>query len=760
VPARLDEPRFPPPQEWIVRHLAVIRRYVPSPLALVCACALGAGALGQTQPTALSTDVRRVGGSALADQPTPAGLLKDFIHYVRIDRADVAAGVARQLFDLKLTNKEFVKLVEDSDEQDRFTQSALRAQRMGPELEEAGAKMLAMYENGKLERARDPDEIKKNIGLLTGLQRPRLFAQERLRAASEYAMPQLLTAFLDRTNPALQEQVRLVIVSIGPGAVIPLATALPGLDPTQQESVVNLLGEIPYAISLPFIMELRASTASDEVREACSRAIAKVARRGIDGDAAVLFYSLADGYYQERSELTSFPGEDFQILWSYNPGIGLVMTAIRTQVYHEAMAMRYSERSMRLRPDNPPALGLWVAANYRRELNTPAGYVNPAYGPDRREAMYYGVASGSDILQMVLGRALDDGDTPLARKAIAGLDKCAGGSSLWASTNGARRPLPEALLYPNRRVQYESALVLATAAPREVFAGAERVVPTLSGAIRDASSKIAAVIASDNETYTVVRSIVEKSRYSVLPFGRSVADLAVPISEVPAVDLVVIANQREEAIPDLIQSVRSTTKIGATPILVLTSADAYSALHRRYERDASITIRQAAMAESQVLRSIDDLVLAATGGPISEDEARQYATRSLAALRDLAVSQNRVFDVADAALPLIGALNEPKVAPKMDVAEVLARIGQERTQTALMDAALAASGAERVALLGKVAESARRFGNLLPRRHIDRLIALARSGEGAEATAAAALMGSLNLPNSELVPLILGEKSN
>ena len=60
--------------------------------------------------------------------------------------------------------------------------------------------MMAMYETGKLERARDPEQIKKNIDLLTGLVRPRLFARERLKAASEYAMPQLLTAFLDRTD--------------------------------------------------------------------------------------------------------------------------------------------------------------------------------------------------------------------------------------------------------------------------------------------------------------------------------------------------------------------------------------------------------------------------------------------------------------------------------------------------------------------------------------------------------------------------------
>jgi hypothetical protein len=61
-------------------------------------------------------------------------------------------------------------------------------------------------------------------------------------------------------------------------------------------------------------------------------------------------------------------------------------------------------------------------------------------------------------------------------------------------------------------------------------------------------------------------------------------------------------------------------------------------------------------------------------------------------------------------------------------------------------------------LLGKVAGSAKRSGNLLESRHITALREIVTTGENAEATAAAALMGALNLPNAELVPLILGRK--
>ena len=47
---------------------------------------------------------------------------------------------------------------------------------------------------------------------------------------------------------------------------------------------------------------------------------------------------------------------------------------------------------------------------------------------------------------------------------------------------------------------------------------------------------------------------------------------------------------------------------------------------------------------------------------------------------------------------------------------------------------------------------------MLEQRQINRLIELASGTDETEATAAAALAGSLNLPNTTLLPLILGGK--
>jgi len=223
------------------------------------------------------------------------------------------------------------------------------------------------------------------------------------------------------------------------------------------------------------------------------------------------------------------------------------------------------------------------------------------------------------------------------------------------------------------------------------------------------------------------------------------------------VDLIVAMNMTPEKAPALVEQVRGWSKISATPVMLITNPETFISVRRRYDNDPTVAVRQAGLPVEVMNKAVTDLVTTASGGPITEQEARQYAQRSLWALRDLAVSGNSVLNVSDAALPLIGALAD-NGSPKMQVAEILARIGQERTQRAVMDAALAAKGQERVALLGLTGESAKRFGNMLEVREVGQVVEIAGKGPDDEATAAASLMGALSLPNNEVVNMIVKPK--
>lgn len=696
-----------------------------------------------------------------ARKRTDAELVDLIIHYVKIRNYDMVANTATELLERNPSDADIVNIVERDAATRRSFEDAMQIALRNSTSQPFAAKLTGAYERGVMARARNADQIARNIKELGGNLQQQMFAQKRLVEAGEYAMPQLLEAFLNKANPALQPKIQQVFQSMGRQCIIPLCTALLKVGPVDQERIADLLGRLEYPTSLPYLSDVATTTQSEPVRAACTRAMSTLSGGNPLPDTASLYRLLSEAYYNEKSELTSFPGESHQILWDYNPSAGgLLPTAIVSPVYHEAMCMGLAERAMTLETQagapHPETIALWVSSNFSREIDTPKDYQNPAYPATRRSPAYYAVASGADVAQRVLARGLDTRDTPLARRALIAVERTAGGKNLFAG--GGRMPLLEALNYPNRRVQYEAALALAAAQPQSAFAGSERVVPVLASAIRGASSQYAVVVTGDAETYQGIRRMLAGMGYTVLPQGRTLSDIAQPIAEAPAVDLVVSVGLNAEQVPGLVGEVRASNKLAATPLLAITSPEAYSVLRHRYATDASVAVRPMGTREEQLSATLTDLLSASTGGPISEEEARQYAQRSLAALRDLAVSANPVLNVGDASMPLITALADQSSPDRIKIAEVLSRIGQERTQRAVMEAAMAAKGGDRVVLLGMVADSAKRFGNMLEIRSVAQIVDLATNGSDDEATAAAALMGALNLPNNELVGLIAAKK--
>jgi hypothetical protein len=685
-------------------------------------------------------------------------LLNDFIHFVKIARFDVAADLGRQLLDAGLDPEQFVDLVEQSRELDRFEEAVAAAMRV-PALEPIAAELDALYRNGKLERARNPEEIARNIELLTGGLRARQLGRQRLIAAGEYAMPQLLDAYLQQDNLALKAQVQRLLVDMGRQSIAPLVASLDGLNATRQEAVVEVLGLIPYRTSVPALVDLYQRTSNNAVRQACARSISRL---GGDPSANVsdLYAQLADSYYGEPSQLTSFPGEDYQLVWTYDPGLGLVMTPVVTPVYHEAMAMRTAERSLKLDSSDAETLALWIASNYSRAFDSPDAYDNPMYPDERRDAEYFGTASGPDIMQLVLRRGIDSRDTPLVRASIEALATTAGPRSLWGQPINGRYPLLEALRYQNRRVQFESALALGKAQPQDTFNGAERVIPLLASAVRDASARYAIVLTgSDRESYDQYRSLLERDGFEVLPPApEGLSGLDAAIAEASSIDLIVTALGYDDTLLT-IESARNDQQMSVTPVLALMNADELEPLRRQYLNDQTVAARRVEISSANIATAVDQLLEAASGGPITEDEAEMYAQRAINVLRNLAISNNRVLNVLDASTILIDVLESVSGDTMLDVSEILSYVDRDSAQQAIMERVMDSDADERLALLGFLGDSGKRFGNMLSDRQTRALIRLAQDEDEALATTAVAAMGALEIENDELLPLILAEDS-
>ena len=731
-----------------------------SPLTRLALIALSGAALAAPYNAALAQPLG-------AEEPTEPGqladaqLVRDFVYFVQIDAYEVAADYGAEILRRGYEGERFVAIVSETREQERFENAIARARRViqDPGLRRIAEEIDQLYETGRRQQARRPSEIARNIELLTGPQRGRILARDRLVFAGEYAVPQLFEAYMQSEDPILRAQSRTVLRELGRQAVVPLSVALSELSPDRQVLLVGLLREVRHEAWLPFVFELHESTNSDRVRQACAGAIRELlGGRLPTGDVATAFYELAERYFDEARVVTSFPDEDFQLYWTFGAGGRLIPEAVRTEVYHELMAMRLAARSLRHRTDNNEALPLWVASNLRRELETPDGYETSLYPSDRPEAIYYAVALGNENAQWVLGRAMDRRDTRLARRAIEAIEATAGSRAMRSPVTMAgsqdRRPLLEALSYPNRRVQYEAAVALAASQPDVNFDGAERVVPILASAVLDASRRIAVVVSFDDERAGALRRFMEGQGYEVVA-GRDIAGLSDRLATLPGVDVVLLEYPAAELMAT-VERIRADRALGAAPIMVTGRGEAFAALRQRLDRDPTISARSSGITEQQLTESLNDLLDSASGGPITTREAETYANAALEQLRDLAVSGNPVLDVADAAVPLMTALNRTSGRTRFAVAEVLSRVNQSRVQAALMEAALGGSGIERFELLNYTAASARRFGNMLNPAQVDVLVSLVRSADGLEGQAAAALMGSLGLPGDVVLPLITG----
>jgi hypothetical protein len=686
-------------------------------------------------------------------------LIADFVHYVLIDRPDLARTMGQTLLDRKIDPREFVTMVNRGVGERRFTQATNRAQAR-PDLESVASGLQALYQGGRLAAARNPDAIAENIKLLSGSMSERSFARERLLAAREYAVPQLFSTLLDRSNVERSAQVRSVLVELGRYSIIPLVTALPHLQPVEQEMVASILGDMgQQTASLPFLYELAATTPNPNVKNAAETAIRRIS--GVvntQGSIADRYSDLADAYYKGSPSLMSFDGEPNQLTWSYQPGAGLVFGAVDTRVWPQAMAMMLSEKALQADPSSRRAVATWIAANFSRELNTPEGYDNPAYGKDRREPMYYAVAAGSAANQAVLAKALDAGDTRLARRALQAIEKTVGGQGLWSGTNelGGRKPLLEALRYPNRRVQYDAALALGASQPREAFDGSDQIVRILSGAIRDIDTKYAVVIASSPEQQSSLSGLLKDQGFTVLPAAARLDDVRQSVAEAAGVDLIVVSLPSEST-SALIADAQSDARLRATPVLALVSMQGYVEQAPRFGRDPRVRIAREGLAPAEIAASAKSLMESSSGGTIAGDEATQYKDRALGVLRDLAVGHNPVLNVSDAQAPLVAALNDAKGDVKFKIAEVLSYIDSERAQRTLFDVTMSADGTDRLTLLNALAGSAKRFGNKLDKRQVDALVELTNTANGDEATAAASVMGALNLSGTNIVPLITGK---
>ena len=504
--------------------------------------------------------------SLRAQESDAVSHLDDFIHYALVANVEYAEDSAMKLIRGEMSDEEFYNMViETKERHERFDRAVGWAMYV-PDLEPLAAELETMFESGRTSVIRNADRLKESINLLSGTARQRILAEKRLEEAGEYAVPELLNTLQSSSDAQTARTVREMLGKIGRDAVIPLTVALPNLDSTSKVIVIKTLGDIRYRHGAPALVAiLQDENESPPARHAAAQALAQI---GVDENInlSVIQTIIANQYFDwEDSVITQSVG-GWNLYWVWDMTNQLTPLDVPQEVYGDVMAMSFASNALELNPKNEDAMGVFVAANLRRDRKL-EGKNDLVYGSLPYSPAFYTTVFGPHVAQLVLERALALEDTTLALEAIAALSETAGSDTLLTG----EKPLMRAMYYPDRRVQYESALTLASTLPKFPFTGSYRVVPLLASAVRSGGELFAIVIGDDAEERREMAALLNANGWSVVGQGSTVTKAVDVAGVVPGIDLAVVLSRSAIQGTALANELASLPRTTVTPTYVLTT---------------------------------------------------------------------------------------------------------------------------------------------------------------------------------------------
>ncbi len=429
--------------------------------SLVRAFAIGGALLTGFEAAGLGSTVFAAETPVAQDaaQADRVRMVGDFLHYVLIAKPDLAEAAGQKLFASGITDGELADIVSENDLGDKVERSLRRGRGMagvGPMVTEFEQRL----ESGRLDLARDQDRIKEAIGMLDGSLRAQMMGKRRLIEAGEYAIPQLLDVIVSGRDPQLEIRVTSVIEEIKRQAVLPLCAALPEVSPSVQVKVCRMLSNIGWPTAIPTLLDVATTRGTTpEVKDAAMTAFRRLG--GTSTDVSFAYTALAKKFFDEEQSLVAYPGDPANMVWSYGPHSGLVQTPVATSIFCQVMAMRNARAALVADSSNRTALAVYVASDLRRENQMGVNESDPFADDAKYSPQFFATAAGSSTARSVLAMAIDSKDTALVRDAIEALGMTVERGRMVAA--GGRQPLLECLRYPDRRAQYDTALVLGQA---------------------------------------------------------------------------------------------------------------------------------------------------------------------------------------------------------------------------------------------------------------------------------------------------------
>ena len=518
------------------------------------------------------------------------GHLDDFVHYALTANVDLAEANAKWLLDNIKSDEALAQLMDASAVTPKRFARAIRWAQETDGLQEISGQLLNRIEAGRLALSRDQDRVLASIAMLDGTRREQMLARGASSPPVSMRVPALLREMTNGENEERRWAASQLLREIGRESVGPLTVALPHLAPEHQRRVAQILGAIGYNHAGPALLELSMDESSPSfVRESAGKAYEQLGGNPELDRPGTLHVILGRQYFNNAEHLVASPLDEYNNVWGWDDFAGLTTTPVPTVIYGPVMSMKSSAAALQYDLSDRAALAQFVAANLRRSNLQPEGWDDPIFGDLDYSPQFYATVYGSSTGQDVLALAIDSRDTPLVRDSLTALERTTGAGNLFNEYLD-RQPLLDAMQYPDRRVQYDTALILAKAAPDTPFAGAYRVVPTLASAVRTGGDEYAVVIAETKEDERAAADRLEAMGFNVVATGANSDELVDGISRAPGIDLAVVRTTSMHTDSEDIDELRRNPKTSATPVMLIVQAGDMPAYKNAYRNDSVVGV--------------------------------------------------------------------------------------------------------------------------------------------------------------------------
>lgn len=738
--------------------LTPLRRRRWRRLALACAVAMplacGSALFAQDQTGDAQSSMNQPENQPLHDS------IETFWHYGLIGRYDVSVAAGKRILASNTDPQQLLKMFQAvaKEHHDNLDEWLLRWQGVNA-MQSVATQLITALGNGYSAQRADPKFIEANLSTLATNERGYDIAIGRLRESGELAVPIMIDYLRDPSKSHYHPAIRRALVDLGLEAVNPLLAATEMKDPQTLMTVVHTLGDIGYDVAVPYLVRLQqAKDTAPQVRAAVKDALQQLGVNNAGSrSASQEFYQLAEKFYYNNAAVRAQKKSPVAFVWFWGPVKGLTKVNVPQPIFHDVMAKRAAEYSLKLGQAKGDALSLWLSADFQDEADSPNGQTDPTLPPNAPSAHYFGVAAGTKYLNASLTRANRDRNAPVAMRVIKALEDIGGQANLFGS---GPHPLMDSLQFPDRLVRYEAAFALAAALPRKTFDGEDRVVPLLTEALSQTGAANVLVMDPSQNELNGLMNRLKGAGYNVV--GGTTPQQAVNAAAArPAIDAILAPESAGPAAIDTLAALASQTPRLERAVKVIITNTKASPYAVQSVNDPMLTTTQAKITDTAALKKTIDLARKRGGLlPLDQSTASHYATRAADLLAKIAINHSPVYDVKVGENLLLSALDDQRSAIVKDAETVLSLISGPEIQPALLQKATDSKTSDDLKAFSfkALATQARNFGNNLDADQVGTLEKVVASAPNLTVrTAAGEARGALNLPANQAKQLVIDQ---